>query len=131
MKKWFCNLSTSYKTALLTTLLVVIGLLSTLFGYFVKLPELPNGMILGGLVGILSYVLMGLVEPYDEKRQKPTLTIVVIILRFVLVAVTVLLSALLYYKSNCHIFNLFAVAGSYLLSLVAFIIVNLMEKSDV
>lgn len=131
MKKWFLSLSQSYRTALLGALLVFVGLLGTLFGYFTKHPDIPNGLVLGGLVGILSYLLMGLVENYDARRGKPTLTIVVMIIRFVLIALVIVISALLWYRAKYHVFNLFSEVIGYSFSLISFIVIYLTEKKDV
>ena len=131
MKKWFLNLSISYRAALLSSLLVLVGVLGTIFCYFNKHPDIPNGLIIGGLVGILSYLLMGLVEGHDEKNGKLVLTIIVMVIRFVLIALLIVLTALLWYKAHYNIFNLFSEIIGYSLSLISFITIYLTERRDV
>ncbi|MCR5184988.1 MAG: ATP synthase subunit I [Bacilli bacterium] len=131
MKNWFRQLSISYQTALISSIVVLVGFLATLFGYFTKYPDIPNGVLLGGLIGILSYLLMGLVEKYDERKGKPVLTVVMTVVRFILIALVIVLSAYLWFKKDYHIFNLFSELIAYAASLITFIVLYLVEKNSV
>jgi len=130
MKKWLSNLNTGYKTAVFSSLVLGVIYLAIIFFYFLNLPEFPNGFLLGSLVGILVYILLGLSEVVDAKKKKVTFGIIVTILRFLLIGGALFLSAYLYYEKNAPIFNVFTVLGGYMSSLIIYIIVMIREKKD-
>ena len=131
MKNWFTKLSLLYKTALVSFIAVILVFLALIFGYFVNKPYLPNGLILGGCIGVLSYLALALVDKHDENSKKPVFTIVITIVRYLLIAAAVVLSALSQYKWGYKIFNLFTLMGGYLISLVVYLIITLAEKKNV
>ena len=131
MKKWFAELSSAYKTALVSLIVVLIGFLGLAFGYFINQPDLPNGFIVGGLIGILSYYFMGLTEARDLRNEKPILSIIITIIRFLVIGGVVVVSALLQFKYQYKVLNTFLVIGGYIVSLIIFIIVLLVEKKNV
>ncbi len=128
---WFVKLSNSFKVTIISGFLTVIAFLGMVFGYFINQPGLPNGVLAGGLLGTLSYLLMGLVEKRDENRNSAVLTIIVTILRFILIGALLIVAALLEYKFNNKMLNVFAVLGGYLISLIVYLVVILLEKKHV
>ena len=131
MKGWFGKLNNSYKVAILSSASLVVLLCLTSFLYFINYPEFPNGLLLGGFTGIISYLLMGIAEDIDSKKQKMTLSIIMTVVRFLLVASVIVLVGYLYYKKNLHIFNLFTTMGGYFISLIILITLMLKEKKNV
>ena len=131
MKKWYLQLSRTYKTAVLSLFVTFVCYLGVIFGYFIDLMGLPNGIALGGLIGSLSYLFMGLAEQKDEKSEKLVRTIIVTIIRFVLIGLFIALSIFLEYSLNIKVFNVFAVVGGYFIALLVYIILTLKEKQDV
>ena len=131
MKKWFSELSSTYKTAFISLIIVVVGFLGLVFGYFVNQPDLPNGFLAGGLIGVLSYYFMGLTEARDLRNEKPVLSIVITIIRFLVIGGVVVLSALLQFKFQYKVLNTFLILGGYVVSLITFVIVLLVEKKNV
>ena len=125
------KLTSTYKTALISAIIVVIVYASLCFGYFIKLPDLPNGLIAGGLLGSLSYLTLGLADSVDKKKEKPILSIVITIIRFLLIAALIVLAALLEYKMGYRVLNVFTVVGGYSISLVTYLIILLIEKKHV
>ena len=128
---WFVKLSNSFKVTIISGFITVIAFLGMVFGYFINQPGLPNGVLAGGLLGTLSYLLMGLVEKRDENRNSAVLTILVTILRFILIGALLIVAALLEYKFNNKMLNVFAVLGGYLISLIVYLVVILLEKKHV
>ena len=128
---WFNKLSSPFKTALLSTLVVVIVFLGFIFGYFTDQPDLPNGILAGGLLGSISYLLLGIAEMIDEKKQLPVWTIIFTVLRFILIAALVVVSALLQFKLGYKVMNVFTVVGGYAISLIIYIVISLLEKKHV
>lgn len=84
--------------------------------------------MLGGLVGLVSYLLLGIAENLDKKKNKLTFTIIFTILRFILIAAIIFLAAFLYYKLEAKIFNVFAVVGGYFIPFFSYLIVNLVNR---
>lgn len=131
MKNWYTKLSIAYKATFVSFIASIVVYLALIFAYFIDKSDIPNGLILGGGLGVLSYLLIGVVEKYDEKRQKPVLTVVVTILRYIVIAASIILSALSYYKWGYKIFNLFSLVGGYLIPLIVYIIITLVERKNV
>lgn len=127
----FNKLSSPFKTALLSTLVVVIAFIGFIFGYFTAQPDLPNGILAGGLLGSISYLLLGIAEMIDEKKQLPVWTIIFTVLRFILIAALVVVSALLQFKLGYKVMNVFTVVGGYAISLIIYIVISLLEKKHV
>lgn len=131
MKKIYLTLNIYYKTALwafLATLLIFVG---TCCFYFLAYPDIPNGLLLGSLIGILSYVILGMIHKKEIANKKSVGAIIVSIARFVLLATILLLAGWLYYEKSAHIFNIFAILGGYLIPLVCLLILTVMEKKEV
>lgn len=128
---WFIKLSSSFKVAIISALLTVIAFLALMFGYFVNQPDLPNGVLAGGALGSLTYLLLGIVARFDDDRKLPILTIVVTVVRFILIAALLLVAALLQYQYEYKVMNVFAVLGGYIISLIVYIVILLIEKKHV
>ena len=128
---WFSKLSISFKTALISLVVIVVIFLGMVFGYFINQPDLPNGILAGGILGSLSYLLIGIAERIDETKRLPIWTIVFTIIRFILIAGLVVVSALLQFKLGYKVMNVFTVVGGYSVTLIIYIIVSLVEKKHV
>ena len=128
MKKILTKLNIYYSVALFTFVTTVIIVLGMIPLFLNKWGEIPQGVILGSLVGILAYLILGIVEGMDEKKKKVTITIIVMAARFLLIGLTIALAATLYYYKGYKIFNVFAVLGGYLLTTLWLLILNLMSK---
>ena len=128
---WFNKLSGSFKTAVLSLLVTITVFLGLIFGYFINQPDLPNGILAGGLLGSLSYLLIGIAEKIDEKKRLPIWTIVFTIIRFILIAALVAVSAYLQFKLGYKVMNVFTVVGGYAISLIIYIVITLLEKKHV
>ena len=128
---WFNKLSGSFKTAVLSLLVTIIVFLGLIFGYFINQPDLPNGVLAGGMLGSISYLLIGIAERIDEKKRLPIWTIIFTVIRFLLIAALVIISAYLQFKLGYKVMNVFAVVGGYAISLIIYIVISLIEKKHV
>lgn len=124
MKKWYSSLDICYKTAFISSIVMIVAVLATTCLFFLGYCEIPYGIILGCSTAIISYLLMGLVNSKNKSR-KPVGTVVMIIVRFVLIAGVTFMSAWFYYKLNLKLFNVFAVVGAYLASTICYCIIFL------
>lgn len=130
MKKWFIQLNNYYKVSLLTFITALILVVGCIPFYFIDLQEIPQGLLLGALVGIVPYVLLGTIEKGETNKKSSKGAIILSISRFVLIAIALTLSATAYYYFDLKIFNIFAVLGGYLLTVIwLFIIVSIGKKN--
>ena len=128
---WFKSLSSPFKTAIISLLVIIVAFLGLIFGYFIDQPGLPNGMLAGGLLGSLSYLFIGIAENHDDKKRLPILTIIITVLRFILIAALVVVSALLQFKLGYKVMNVFTVLGGYFITLIIYITISVIEKKHV
>lgn len=131
MKAWFIELTNTYKAALVSLFIALVVYGGLCFGYFINRPDLPNGLIAGGALGSLSYLTLGLVNEFDKKKNRPVLSIVITIIRFLLIGALIVLAALLEYKMGYLVLNVFTVIGGYSISLLTYLIIVLIEKKHV
>ena len=131
MKNWYAQLTPIYKATFVSFIAVVVAYISLIFGYFVNKIDLPNGLILGGGIGVLSYLALAIIEKREKEKEKPVLTIIITILRYLLIAAAVVISALSQYKWGYKIINPFTAVGGYLIPLVIYLVITLVEKKDV
>ena len=130
MKDWYLKLKLEYQVSFWSLIILSTLTICLIPCYFFKLMEIPNGILLGGLVGTFTYLLLGLFSKKDEEHKTVVITVILMIVRFLLIAGTMFLVGYLYYSKNMKAFNIFAVAGGYLLTIIIHIIVYGKEKVD-
>ena len=77
--------------------------------------EIPQGIALGGCVGIINYLLIGLTNNEEKPKKSQVLLIILIAVRLLVIALVLFFVGWLYYAKNLKAFNLFATAGGYLI----------------
>ena len=130
MKNWYQNLKLEYQVVFWS--LIVLAILVTLCipFFFFSLMEIPQGIALGGGIGIITYLFLGLFNNKDNPKKSMVLTVITIIIRFLVIAGILFLVGWLYYAKGMKAFNIFAVAGAYLISLVVNIILVRKENGS-
>ena len=128
MKDWHRQLKLEYKVALWSALVISSAIILTIPCFFFSLMEIPQGIALGGGVGILTYLFLGLAENDEDQKKSMVITIVVIIVRFLVIAGVLFLAGWLYYAQGVKAFNIFAVIGAYIISIILNIILVRKEK---
>ena len=128
--RFFLSKNNSIKTAIITYLITLIGFASTIFLFFKEMMDVPFGILLGGGVFGSLALISGLIEKKDEERNTPIFSIIMIAIRFLLLVVLTIIIALMYYKWNLKVFNVFAFVGAYLASTIAMIIVYLVYRKE-
>lgn len=124
----FRRLNIEFQTVV-WSIIVTLGLLLLMIPlFFFSLMEIPLGIALGALIGIITYLALGLVENKSKQKLSIGLTITIIVLRLLLIAGILFLVGWLYYAKEVKIFNIFAVVGGYLMTLVINIIMVRKEK---
>ncbi len=116
MNKWFDKLNIYLKCSTLSTIFFLLINIGFIPCYVVGELSLPLGINLGLVVGILVYVVTGILE---LKFPKSHLWVIILnITRFLLFAGILILIAICYYKIGIKLFNLFTYVGGYLLVLL-------------
>lgn len=127
MMNQYQKLNVYFKTVIWTSI-ITLGICILLIPlFFFSLMEIPLGILLGGLIGILYYFAASLNQKNEYNQIALTIDVILIIARFVLFAGALVGLALLYYVANIHIFNIFSFVGSYLLSLLVYLVVSRKE----
>ena len=123
MKSWYRNLNVYFKTVFWTVLIILAVTICLIPLFFFNLMEIPLGILSGGLFGALYYLIIGFNQKPDYSRKTMIIDVIILITRFTLFAGAMFGFAWLYYKSNIHVINIFAFAGSYLVSMLIYLIV--------
>lgn len=128
MKDWYKQLRLEYQVAFWSAI-VVFGLFVLCIPfYFFSLMEIPQGIALGGITSILIYIVLGLCNNEEKAKQSMVATVIVIIAKAIIIGGLLFLVGWLYYGKGFKAFNIFAVAGSYLIPLIVHIILVRKEK---
>ena len=128
MKQWYLKLSASYKTAVISALITIVLTCLSLLFILCNLLEIPLGILLGGAIGSISYLFFGLSEKtFNGNKAGLGLTILIIVVKFLVLAIVLLFAGYLYYGLGQHIFNLFAIVGGYFISIICNIIITTKE----
>ena len=118
MINWFRRLNIEFQTVV-WSIIVTLGLLLLMIPlFFFSLMEIPLGIALGAAIGIITYLALGLVDDKSKQKLSIGLTITIIVLRLLVVAGILFLVGWLYYAIGVKIFNIFAVVGGYLMTLI-------------
>ena len=128
MKEWYKQLRLEYQVAFWSAIVVLGLFILCIPFYFFSLMEIPQGIALGGIVSILIYIVLGLCNNEEKAKQSMVATVVVIIAKAIIIGGLLFLVGWLYYGKGFKAFNIFAVAGSYLIPLIVHIILVRKEK---
>lgn len=120
------KLNIYHKCSVLSGLFILLISLALIPLYFFNYMDIPLGFMLGGLFGISTYFLVGVLE--NKKNEYYKWAIVISILRFFVFAFLLVLVGLCYYIWEIKIFNIFSVVGGYLLCVVVLVILFLIQS---
>ena len=130
MKDWYRQLKLEYKIVV-WSLIILSGLIFLLIPlFFVSLMEVPQGIALGGGIGVITYLFLGLFNNKDSPKKSLVLTVITIIIRFLVIAGILFLVGWLYYGKGFKAFNLFAVVGGYMIPLIINVILVRKENGS-
>ena len=126
--KLFRSLNNSLKTGIITMLVALVGFLGTLFLLFNGHKDIPLGIALGGVVIGGLNILSGLLEKKDEAKASSIRTFIAIGLRLAVIVVMMIIIALMYYRWDLPLFNIFAFVGVYTVSVIVLVVLFLKER---
>lgn len=121
------SLSLSKQTAILSFIILILAFVSTIFCFFIGHRDIPLGILLGGTVSIIPYLLFSYKEDTLSPRRSMKFAIIIIILMSVLHIIALVLAALLTFVAKVQIFNLFATFGGIFIGLISNVIVNIID----
>ena len=130
MLEHYRNLNNEFKTVIWASIVIISLVILTIPCFFFSLMEIPQGIALGGAVGILVYLVLGIFNNPDKPKQSMIFTVITIIVRFIIIGGILFLVGWLYYKQGFKAFNIFAVMGGYFVPLIISIILGRKEKAD-
>lgn len=129
MKDWYLKLKLEYQIVF-WSLITVLGLfILTIPCFFFSLMEIPQGIALGGLVGVIIYLFLGLFNNPEKPMKSMKITIVILVVKLLIITGILFLVGLLYYGLGFKAFNIFAVMGGYFIPLAVNIVLVEKEKS--
>ncbi len=128
MKDWYLGLRFEYKIAFWSLVFLMAITICLIPLWFFSLMEVPQGILLGGSVGVITYLLLGLFNNPEKQKQSLVITTIIMIVRFLLIAGILFLVGWLYYVKDMKAFNIFAVVGGYTLTIIVNIVLVRMEK---
>lgn len=130
MIDWYRGLKLEYKVVF-WSIIVIVGLFTLLIPlYFFKLMEIPQGILLGGLVAILIYVFLGLFNKSDKPMKSMVITVILLVIKFLIISGLLFFVGWLYYGKGFKQFNIFAVAGGYFIPLIINLILVRKENGN-
>ena len=128
MVNWYRRLNIDYKTVVWSAIITIVLILLMTPLFFLSWMEIPLGMALGSIIGIITYLLFGLFNNKDKPKTSIGITVGIMVLRFLLIGGILFLVGWLYYYKDIKVFNIFAVAGGYFIALVVSIFLLGKEK---
>ena len=81
MKDWYLGLRFEYKIAFWSLVSVVAITICLIPLWFFSLMEVPQGILLGGSVGVITYLLLGLFNNPEKQKQSLVITTIIMIVR--------------------------------------------------
>ena len=129
MKDWYLRLKIEYQIVVWSLITIISLFILTIPFFFFSLMEIPQGIVLGGLIGVIVYLFLGLANNQDSPKKSMVITIVIIAIKLLVIAGILFLVGWLYYGVGIKAFNIFAVMGGYFIPLAIQIILMEREKN--
>ncbi len=126
--KLFKKLDHNLLTAIILVGVGVLGFLASCFLISTDLQDIPFGFLLaGGVLGAVHALSFGLNE-IDRRRGAATFTIMAMFLRMMILLITLILIALMNYRWNIKLFNMFVFVGMYTLGIIVLSLTFIFDK---
>ena len=126
--KLFKKLDHNLQTAIILAGVGVLGFLASCFLISTELQDIPFGFLLAG--GVLSavHMLSFAFNMIDRRRATATFTIMSMFIRLAILFVALIFIALMNYKWNIKLFNMFVFVGMYTLGIVVLALTFIFDK---
>ncbi len=126
--KLFKKLDHNLLTAIILVGVGMLGFIASCFLISSDLQDIPFGFLLaGGVLGAVHALSFGLNE-IDRRRGAATFTIMAMFLRLMILLITIILIALMNYRWNIKLFNMFVFVGMYTLGIIVLSLTFIFDK---
>lgn len=117
-------------TAIVVFGISIIGFLSTIFLISGEHKDIPLGFIYSGVIISILYLATYFLSKLDEKKQLAAFSIASITIRLVVTITALLIAALMYYRWNLPLFNIFVFIGVYTVGALTFILSHIIKRKE-
>lgn len=121
------QLSISKQTVVISSIITIIAFLTSTFCFFLGWFDIPLGILFGGFISTIPYVLFAYKEDTMSPNRNIKYTIVVIIIMTLLHILALVISCVLTYIVHIKLFNVFATFGGIFIGLTSNIIANILD----
>jgi len=126
--KFFLKLNSSFKIAILTYLVSLVGFLALLFLFFIGHMDIPLGAILAGAIIGSTNLIVGFIEKSNANKDTGVLAVIFVGVRtFIILGIMVVL-ALMYYRWGMPYFNIISFVAVYTVNIIITVIVHIKER---
>lgn len=106
----------------------LIGFACSCFLISTDMQDIPFGFLLAGGIIAFIHVFSFLMTLIDKRRGTTVFTIIAMIFRLVIVLASLVVVALMYYKWNIKLFNIFVFVGMYTVGVIVLCITFIFKK---
>ena len=124
------KLEVNLLTSIIVFVVSLIGFAATSFLLTGENIHIPLGFLYSGGVISLIYLLTHFFVKIDEKRESSIFSIISISVRLVFVIVAALMAALMFYRWELKLFNIFVLVGVYTFGVLTFIILHIIKRKE-
>ena len=127
--KFIFQIERNLRVALFVVLLTIVAIISSIYCFFVNFMEVPLGFALGGVVVSSLYLLGHFLYVVDVKNGSVKYSILMVGIRNFILIASIIVLALMYYRWNIKLFNIFAYIGIYTGGVIIYVIDHLVVKN--
>lgn len=113
------------KTCIINLIATVILFAISIPCFFFKLQEISFGILLGGMIGSLTYAILHLIQ-----KGKIFSTVIFLIVKTILVSALLLGFGFLYFQAEFKVFNPIAITLTYLVSTLVLVLLSRKEANN-
>lgn len=117
-------------TAIFIFVVTIIGFASTSFLLTSQYIDIPLGFLYSGGILSILYFISHFFVILDEKKEFANFSIAAIGIRFAVMIATLIIAAMMYYRWDLKLFNIFVYIGVYTISTLFFVILHLIRRKE-
>ncbi len=128
MKK-FKALNIFLRTFIYSAILILIIFLCMIPLIIYNHGDIAYGFVIGGFISYMGDLVLGLMKNKNNNDRKYTKkTVAVMVIRLVILAIVLVVSALLTYLFNIKLFNIFGIVVGYFIPLAVLLLLSVLER---
>lgn len=127
--KFIFQIERNLRVALFVALLTLVAIISSIYCFFVNFMEVPLGFALGGVIVSSLYLLGHFLYQIDVKNGEVKYSILMVGIRNIILISSIIILALMYYRWDIKLFNIFAYIGIYTGGVIIYVVDHLVVKN--